>query len=144
MSENESSFQVGHKYELLSSRTDKAYFVPKSDWNHLKERIGIIGSDANVFYSFGGIAAGASITAITAACQTPTEDEKSAAFSVWLTCGIFLFVISIICFIVGKRDQRLVLIQSKDVVNQMKAIEDRFEDGKARTTDMSAKAKSPF
>jgi len=94
MSDKRSNLTVTHKWELEYPKTEEAYLVPKSNWNHLRKRVERIKSPTTIFLTIGSVLLGVAGTAFIGALTLPdVEGYKSlvcwAVFAVAFVCGGF-------------------------------------------------------
>jgi hypothetical protein len=117
---------VGHTGEIMG----KAYLIPQTEGEYLKERISKIGDVINVYHTAGAIILGFSGSAVinlfTSDFPKSQDGGNSARFVICLAIAVCTLVVGGMAFLLGKKQRDLQSVKSEDVIKQMQVIEDRY------------------
>lgn len=130
MENNNSTFHISQDYEILPPKKDKAYPIPKIEWEYLKERIRKIGNKLNFYHTAGAILLGFSGSAFINLSVNEFSNETDNISSKAITClaiAILTLVVGGMSFFFGKQKEKIQSITSDDVIKQMEIIEKRYE-----------------
>ena len=131
MENNNSSFNISQDYEILPPKKDKAYPIPKIEWEYLKERIRKIGNVFNIYHTSGAILLGFSGSAFINLFTNDFSSENNAVpvkFIICLAIAILTLIIGGMSFFFGKQQKKVQSVVSDDIIKQMEIIEKRYED----------------
>ncbi|MCK4982012.1 MAG: hypothetical protein KAS17_03760 [Victivallaceae bacterium] len=129
--ENNSSFNISQDYEILPPKKDKAYPIPKIEWEYLKDRIRKIGDILNFYYTAGAILLGFSGSAFINLFTNDFKNEQenlSTKFIICLSIAVLTLLVGGISFFFGKQQKKMQTVASDDVIKHMEIIENRYED----------------
>ncbi len=131
MEKNNSSFNISQDYEILPPKKDKAYPIPKVEWEYLKERINKIGDNFNIYHTAGAILLGFSGSAFINLFTNDfhsREGEMSSKVIICLSIAILTLIIGGMSFFFGRQQKKAQSVSSGDIIKQMDVIEKRYED----------------
>lgn len=129
--DNNSSFRISQDYEILLPKKDKAYPIPKIEWEYLKVRIRKTGEIFNVYYTSGALLLGYSGSAFINLFtnEFPSSNTSmSPKFIICLSIAILTLIIGGMSFFFGKQQKKVQSIASDDIIKQMEIIEERYEN----------------
>jgi hypothetical protein len=131
MENNNSSFNISQNYEILPPKKDKAYPIPKIEWEYLKERVNKIGDNFNIYHTSGAILLGFSGSAFISLFTNDfhvAKDEVSSKFVICLAIAMLTLIIGAMSFYFGRQQKKAQSVSSGDIIKQMDVIEKRYED----------------
>lgn len=131
MENNNSSFNISQDYEILPPKKDKAYPIPKIEWEYLKERIRKIGNIFNIYHTSGAILLGFSGSAFINLFTNDFSNENnemSPKFIICLAIAILTLIIGGMSFYFGKQQKKVQSVASDDIITQMEIIEKRYAE----------------
>lgn len=133
MQNNQSSFNISQDFEIVPPKKGKAYPIPQTEWEYLKERISKIGDVINFYHTAGAIILGFSgsafINFLTSDFPKSQDGSYSTRYVICLAIAISTLVIGAMALCFGKKQRDLQIVKSEDVIKQMQVIEDRYGAG---------------
>lgn len=131
---NNSSFKVSQDLEVMSPKTDKAYIIPKREWDFLKKKVSKISSSVNGWYISGATVFGLSGTAWLNLffMDFPKNTDSSSVnkFTICVSFAICTVIVGTLLLLFGytkRNDQKATVA---DVSEEMEKIEERYPSTK--------------
>ncbi len=126
-----STFVIAQKMDMLSPIHAKGYPISCREWNFMKSKVETIREDVNWFHTIGSALLGAAIPTLLSLITgvIPWRDESGNCTTIWIvSCSVFAVTISIsiVCLLFAQKQKEITSWKSRDVLNLMKNIEDRF------------------
>ncbi|WP_412984685.1 hypothetical protein [Pontimicrobium sp. IMCC45349] len=125
MSDNGNNFSVSQEYELMSHQKGKAYPIAISEWKFIKDKLGEIDINVNIFNKIGFLFLGACVPCLITLLGTEFQDIRYQYLVIALF-GIFL-VGGLLSLYFSQEKHKSETSKPIDILNQMKLIESRFE-----------------
>ncbi len=132
------NYNFSQDYEIIPPQKQRSYPISTTEWNLIKGRIADIQDSANIWHTIGSILIGTAIPTLITALSGDFTTEKASlicwgAFLITAITGSFAFFFG--------REQRKVQNKSKDdVINFMITIEERYQDFKNETQNITIKS----
>jgi len=132
---NNSSFNVSQDLEVMPPKKDKAYIIPKREWDFLKSKVCKIGNALNFYHTFGSIVIGLSGTAWLNLffMNFPKNTDGSFAnkFVICISFAIGTSIIGILLLLFGRQKRK----DQRTTVTDVAEVMERIEKSYPSTTD---------
>ncbi|EBL6483199.1 hypothetical protein AT359_24495 [Salmonella enterica subsp. enterica serovar Schwarzengrund] len=126
------NFKMSQDYEIAQPKKKMAYPILVEEWDFLIGKIESISDDDNIYHTIGsiflGVAGSAFIAALT--LDLPSDDGYMPR---QILISWYVFWASLICGVLsmffGRKNKKINRTSAKDIVQQMRLIEKRYEQG---------------
>jgi len=132
--------EVTQRFSIVPARPGKAYFVPCTEWDHLKSDIRELSDRPNLWVMVGCVFLGASLSSFITLCVGasahvyPGEMSKTVILGA-LSAATFVIGVLMVCF--GWLRSKDFKKRASGVVSQMQLIEERYADEPGTQTSAS-------
>ena len=122
---NKPNIIISQDFEYIPPQPQKVFGVTLREWSYIKEKINQIRDNANFYHTAGSILIGFSLSTLLTAFVNDFKDDKYliicwAVFVVTAICGLLSFYF-------GYEQRKVQNKTSKDVIEQMEIIEERYQ-----------------
>jgi len=133
MARDDNSHKISQRYDVLSPKSGKAYPIPCDEWTSLKNEIGKLSYQLNIWlelgFAFVGVTLSTLVIIILSSQVTTAASSRTSPspFSVhWVVVGMSLFV-GIVCIVLGCQKENIKKTKAEAIVGQMEMIEKRYQ-----------------
>lgn len=126
------NFKMSQDYEIAQPKKKMAYPILVEEWDFLIGKIESISDDENIYHTIGSIFLGVAGSALIAALtlDLPSDDGYMPR---QILIPWYVFWASLICGVLsmffGRKNKKINRTSAKDIVQQMRLIEKRYEQG---------------
>ena len=126
------NFKMSQDYEIAQPKKKMAYPILVEEWDFLIGKIESISDDENIYHTIGSIFLGVAGSALIAALtlDLPSDDGYMQRH---ILISWYVFWASLICGVLsmffGRKNKKINRTSAKDIVQQMRLIEKRYEQG---------------
>jgi len=125
-------FEISQGFSIIQPNPDRAYPIPCTEWNYLKNKIGKISEKINVYHTLGSILLGAAASTIIALVSggfpKTEEGEVSSQIIIAWACVVVCLICGGVCMLFAFEKRKVSDVKSSDVISHMEVIEQRFEN----------------
>jgi len=122
----ETTYRIASELEIIPQQTKRAYPILVTEWNHIKERIGSIKENINVFSSIGSAFIGAAAAGLISLFSGDYSSETKRI--ICIASIIVSLFLGTAAFFIGKKQQELQKERAQDVKMYMEQIEGRYKE----------------
>lgn len=126
------NFKMSQDYEIAQPKKKMAYPILVEEWDFLIGKIESISDDENIYHTIGSIFLGVAGSALIAALTLDLASDDGY-MPRQILISWYVFWASLICGVLsmffGRKNKKINRTSAKDIVQQMRLIEKRYEQG---------------
>ena len=123
-----SSISLTQSFEVTVPARQRGFFVPQTEWEHLRERVSGIGTPGSTYTIVGSVALSVGGSSLVAALSLPQEITVSGApaqLICWGMAAVFAFC-GVVALLVARKERSMMAYSKKDVAKEMDRLKARF------------------